>query len=190
MFSISSPRRHQATWFERCAFDNEWTWRDGFQTLPRRSKPLQNRDRTRCCGLGGVLKALRIAPRRARLAQFQSKRDGFQTLCNGGSSETTVNDLVSDYLAGSSIDSLASGFGVSRTTIISHLDHRGVTRRKVVRKMTNRSVARAAKRYLSGESLKAVAARFGVDTRTLAREFGRAGVSIRPRRGWPPACQT
>ncbi len=98
-------------------------------------------------------------------------------------SETTVNDLVSDYLAGSSIDLLASRFGVSRTTIISHLDRRGVKRKKVVRRMTNRSVAQAAERYLSGESLKAVAARFGVDTRTLAREFGRAGVSIRPRRG-------
>jgi hypothetical protein len=90
-------------------------------------------------------------------------------------SETTVIDLVSDYLAGASTDSLTSRRGVNRTTIICHLDRCGVKRRKVVREMTNRSVAQAAKPYLSGESLKAVAARFEVDTRTLAREFGRAG---------------
>jgi AraC-like DNA-binding protein len=98
--------------------------------------------------------------------------------------EATVDDLVRDYLAGSSIDSLAAQLGVNRTTIIHHLDCRRIERRKVVRKMTDRSVRQAARHYKSGESLKVVAARFGVDAKTLAREFNRADVPIRRRRGW------
>jgi transposase-like protein len=102
-------------------------------------------------------------------------------------SEATIDDLVSAYLEGSSIDSLAAQSGVNRTTIIVHLDRRGIQRRKVVRKMTDRIVRCAATRYSKGESLKVVAAQFGVDARTLSREFRRAGVPIRPRRGWPPS---
>lgn len=101
-------------------------------------------------------------------------------------SATAVDDLVSDYVAGSSIDALAAELGVNRTTIISHLDRRGVPRRKSVRKMTDVSVREAANHYGAGESLKVVAARFEIDARTLAREFDRAGVPTRPRRGWPP----
>ena len=99
-------------------------------------------------------------------------------------SELAVDDLVRDYLAGSSIDTLAMQIGVNRTTIIHHLDRHGIERRKSVRKMTDRSVLQAAKRYEAGESLSVVAARFGIDARTLAREFRRAGVPIRRRRGW------
>jgi transposase len=101
-------------------------------------------------------------------------------------SEAIVDDLVSAYLEGSSIDSLATQFGVNRTTIITHLDRRGIQRRKVVRKLTDRIVQRAATRYRKGESLQVVAAQFDVDARTLSKEFRRAGVPIRPRRGWPP----
>ncbi len=101
-------------------------------------------------------------------------------------SETIIDELVRDYVAGSSIDSLAERLHVHRTTIISHLDRRGIKRRRNVRKMTDRSVRQAAKRYASGESLKVVAIRFDVDARTLAREFKRAGIEIRTRRGWHP----
>jgi transposase-like protein len=102
-------------------------------------------------------------------------------------SEPTVDEFVRAYLDGSSIDSLAADLGVNRTTIISHLERRGVERRKSVRRMTDWTVRQAARRYESGESLKVVAARFGVDARTLAREFRYAGVPIRPRPGWPPS---
>jgi uncharacterized protein (DUF433 family) len=102
-------------------------------------------------------------------------------------SEATVDDLVRGYTAGSSIDSLALQFGVHRTTIMDHLERRGVERRTVVRKMTNRTVREAVTHYEAGESLKVVAARFGVDAKSLAREFTRGGVPIRRRRGWPPS---
>lgn len=99
-------------------------------------------------------------------------------------SEHDVGKLVSAYLAGSTIDSLAEQLSVHRTTIIDHLDRRGIERRRVVRKMTGPSVRQAAERYASGESLKVVAAQFDVDAKTLAREFKRAGLLVRPRRGW------
>jgi len=102
-------------------------------------------------------------------------------------SEATVDGLVSAYVEGSSIDSLVERLGVNRTTIINHLERRGIERRKSVRKMTDRSVRQAARRYEVGESLKVVAAQFGVDARTLAREFDRASVPTRPRRGWAPS---
>jgi hypothetical protein len=54
----------------------------------------------------------------------------------------------------------------------------------VVRKMTDALVAQAAAMYFVGHSLATVANRFKVDTRTLGREFRKAGVPIRPRRGW------
>lgn len=98
--------------------------------------------------------------------------------------EHDVDEIVSAYRDGSSIDSLAAQLGVHRTTIIHHLDRRGIERRKVVRKMTDDFVRQAARRYESGGSLKAVASQFDIDARTLAREFQRAGVPVRPRRGW------
>lgn len=105
-------------------------------------------------------------------------------------SEAATDEIVRGYVEGSSINRLAAQLGVDRTTIISHLNRRGIERRKIVRKLTDPAVAEAAKRYRSGESLKAVAALFGVDSRTLARKFRRAGVDIRPRRGWPPSGQS
>ncbi len=64
-----------------------------------------------------------------------------------------IDELVGAYLGGSSIDALAASLGVNRTTIISHLDHRGIERRKIVRKMTDETVAERARRpQLRGDS--------------------------------------
>ena len=97
---------------------------------------------------------------------------------------TEIDALVGLYRDGSSIDALARKYRVHRTTVIHHLDQTGVARRRVVRKMTEESVALAAARYEQGASLAVVASEFGVHQRTLARELRRAGASIRPRRGW------
>ena len=82
------------------------------------------------------------------------------------------------------LDRLTREHEVHRTTVIHHLDRGGIARRRVVRKMTDESVARAAARYDQGASPALVASEFGVHERTLAREFRRAGKLIRPRRGW------
>ena len=118
-------------------------------------------------------------------APCRRKRDGFQTLSNDGCPTATRRARTRATSTASSIDSLARRSS-HRTTVIHHLERRGVHAPAICRKMTDRSVRQAATRYESGESLMVVAARFGVDARTLAREFKRAGVPIRPRRGWPP----
>ena len=95
-----------------------------------------------------------------------------------------VSDICESYIGGSSIDELARSHGVHHTTIITHLDQRGVPRRRVVRKMTDALVAEAAVEYLDGHSLAVVANKFNVAIRTLRREFRKAGFATRPRQGW------
>lgn len=94
-----------------------------------------------------------------------------------------VGKLVARYIDGESIDALAREYGINRTTVISHLERRGVDRRRNPRKMTDVKVRAAAERYAAGLSLSAVAAEFDVCDRTLRREFECAGVHTRPRPG-------
>ncbi len=99
-------------------------------------------------------------------------------------SSVVADEMTHAYVEGHSIDELAQKYGVNRTTVISHLDKRGIERRRVVRKMTDELVRDAAADYESGASLAVVARRFEIDGRTLGREFRKAGVEVRPRRGW------
>ena len=99
-------------------------------------------------------------------------------------SAADIDQLIHLYPQGASIDALACRYEIHRTTVIHHLERAGIARRRVVRKMTDESVALAAARYEQGASLALVAREFGVHQRTLTREFRRAAVSIRPRRGW------
>jgi len=98
-------------------------------------------------------------------------------------SDTESDDLVHRYRAGESINGLARELGLHRTTVINHLDRAGVARRRTARKMTDKSVARAAAQYLAGAPLTIVAKEFGVHPRTLAKELRRAGTPLRPRPG-------
>jgi 5'-3' exonuclease len=52
------------------------------------------------------------------------------------------------------------------------------------RKMSEDDIGEAARRYRTGDSLAKVAFAFDVDAKTVRRELHRAGVAIRPRRGW------
>lgn len=94
-----------------------------------------------------------------------------------------VDEVVARYIDGESIDALAREYGINRTTVIAHLERKGIERRRNPRKMTDPRVKEAATRYLSGCGLAVVAAEFGVCERTLRREFAAAGVPVRPRRG-------
>lgn len=60
----------------------------------------------------------------------------------------------------------------------------GVQRRTNERKLTNEDVEEAVRRYGAGESLATVGIALNVDAATVRRELHRAGVTIRPRRGW------
>ena len=95
-----------------------------------------------------------------------------------------VAELQGRYEAGESASELVLGFGVSRTTVLAHLNRLGITRPPAQRKLGPQDVSRAADLYATGVSLDATARRFGVSVRTLRREFEKAGHSVRPRNGW------
>lgn len=98
--------------------------------------------------------------------------------------DAQIDHLVEDYVGGLSINALARRFGIHRTTVMNHLESRGVERRRNVRKLSTASVALAARRYSNGLSLASVAKEFGINAATLTREFHAAGIPIKPRRGW------
>ena len=98
--------------------------------------------------------------------------------------DANIGQLVEDYVGGLSVNALARRFGIHRTTVMNHLESRGVQRRRNVRKLSATKVALAAGRYANGLSLASVAKEFGVSEATLTREFHAAGIPIKPRRGW------
>ena len=95
-----------------------------------------------------------------------------------------IDHLVDDYVSGLSINALSRRFGIHRTTVMKHLESRGVQRRRNNRKLSAAKVALAAGQYAKGLSLVSVAKEFGVNAATLTREFRAAGIPIKPRRGW------
>lgn len=138
---------------------------------PRR--PRTAVDRTRDGAAPGAPGA--VPEQRGRLSNLVQRR----------LSETAVDAIVVAHTEGTTIDALASRFEVHRTTILHHLDRRGVPRPPSAQ--DDRSLCSpGGQRYEAGESLKVVGAQYAIDAGTLAREFRRAGVPIRPRRGWVP----
>ena len=165
-----------------------WTFGDGFQTLPKPWNPLRYKG-------SSAARAAHDEPTKQAICSPTASESDVQEVPGRLSnpsprpvqrrlSTADVNNICATYINGTSIDELARSHGVNRTTIITHLDQHGVPRRRVVRKLTDALVAEAAVEYLDGHSLATVANRFRVDTRTLGREFRKAGVPIRPRRGW------
>ena len=94
-----------------------------------------------------------------------------------------LDHLVEDYVGGLSINALSRRFGIHRTTVMNHLESRGVQRRRNIRKLSSADVALAAGHYAKGLSLVSVAKEFEVNQATLTREFRAAGIPTRPRRG-------
>jgi AraC-like DNA-binding protein len=99
-------------------------------------------------------------------------------------SPTAVDALISAYQAGATISQLAVEFGAHRTTVAGHLDRHGVARHSELRAWDDEILRHAAELYATGWSLADVADQFGVDAQTVANRFRRAGVVVRPRRGW------
>lgn len=94
-----------------------------------------------------------------------------------------VDELVDDYVAGLTINSLARRYEIHRTTVMTHLKNRGAARRQSIRKLSDASVAQAANLYAQGLSLARVAKEFGVSEGTITREFRSIGLLVRPRNG-------
>jgi DNA invertase Pin-like site-specific DNA recombinase len=92
-----------------------------------------------------------------------------------------VSELISRHERGEPIDELAVGFGIHRTTVMTHLSRAGAERRSGV---VQRHLDEARVLYAAGSSLARVAEHFGVDSETVRRAFKDAGIVLRPRRGW------
>jgi AraC-like DNA-binding protein len=90
-----------------------------------------------------------------------------------------VDALVERYQAGTTIKQLAERFHISRTTVMAHLDRRGVPRRAIAKQWDHETLASAARTYQSGSSLADIAAQFGLDPSTVANRFRRADVPNR-----------
>jgi AraC-like DNA-binding protein len=97
---------------------------------------------------------------------------------------TDIDALIDRYNARDTINQLAHRFAINRTTVIAHLDRRGVERRAVSKQWDHQTLTSATRDYADGSSLADIAARFGLDPSTVANRFRRAGIPIRPRRGW------
>jgi hypothetical protein len=82
---------------------------------------------------------------------------------------TAVDGLVMLYLQGFSTSQLATKLSIHRTTVIYHLQHREISRRRSERKLCDERVPAAAIRYAEGPSMTLVAAEFGVHERTPDR---------------------
>jgi DNA-binding CsgD family transcriptional regulator len=95
-----------------------------------------------------------------------------------------VDTLVDGYHVGDTIMQLARRFGISRTTVMAHLDRRSVRRRATAKEWNDDALSRAAASYADGRSLACIADEFGLDPSTVANCLRKAGVPIRPRRGW------
>ena len=101
-------------------------------------------------------------------------------------SPTDLDDLLDAYRAGATISQLAVEFSIHRTTVTAHLDRHGIPRHSGQTAWDDEIVTQAAELYATGLSLADVAQRFGIDAQTVANRFRRAGVAVRPRRGWRP----
>ena len=99
-------------------------------------------------------------------------------------SPTDIDDLIEADQAGATINQLADEFGIHRTPVTGHLDPHGVPRDSEHTACDDRTLKEAAELYAAGRSLAEVGEQFGIDAQTVANRIRRAGVAVRPRRGW------
>jgi DNA-binding CsgD family transcriptional regulator len=93
-----------------------------------------------------------------------------------------ILELVQQYVAGSSVPQLAEQFNINRTTVLNHLERRGVPRRANLRKLTDEDIAEACRLYQEGRSTKQLGPQFGVDPETVRKALHKKGLRMRSRR--------
>jgi len=82
-----------------------------------------------------------------------------------------VDEIVLLYREGNSAPVLARKFGVHRTTVLLHLERRGVPRRVNKRKLTDKQVEEMRHLHRLGVSYNELARRYGVSGDTARREI-------------------
>jgi transposase len=97
--------------------------------------------------------------------------------------ERAIDDIVAAYEGGATVRQLAERFEVSRATVSSRLESRGIARRRTGRSLDDDEVRDACERYEAGESLAQLGTAYGVDPSTVWNTLKRQGVSRRPPSG-------
>jgi len=92
-----------------------------------------------------------------------------------------VDLVAAGYLAGLTLNELASAFGADRRTLASRLEQRGIARRG--RRLTPTDITDATRLYLEGWSLARIANRLGVYPESVRYQLQKHGISLRPRPG-------
>jgi len=105
---------------------------------------------------GAVLRPLLTDGKRRRVRQL---------------SAVEVDELVKAYRAGSSAQVLADQFVIHRTTVLLHLERRGVPRRVNKRKMNDEQVEEMRQLRRLGLSYNELGRRYGVSADTVKREI-------------------
>jgi len=95
---------------------------------------------------------------------------------------TKVEELTQGYVEGLPVDVLAQKFSVDQSTVQKHARRHGLPRRAP--RLGPNQTEEAARLYLAGQSLAKLSDHFGVATDTVALALHRAGITLRPRRGW------
>jgi len=79
---------------------------------------------------------------------------------------------------------LATEYGIHRVTVTEHLRRSEIPRRSDLMRWTPEQLAEVTELYHQGNSIRVLGEQYGVDPSTVAKRLKRAGVSLRPRRGF------
>jgi transposase-like protein len=93
-----------------------------------------------------------------------------------------VEQFKQDYRDGTPINELANRYRIDKATVHKRIVRLGLPRRKPC--LSPAAVAESAAMNQSGRSLLAIGRHLGVAQGTVALALRKAGVSLRPRRGW------
>jgi lambda repressor-like predicted transcriptional regulator len=98
-------------------------------------------------------------------------------------SSVQIDELIALYRAGATLRELSKRFEIHRATVSIILERHNVARR--YRLLEGERLDGAIQAYKSGESIISIANRLGVAGDTIRKALIKAGVRMRPRRGWP-----
>jgi hypothetical protein len=139
------------------------------EVLGRYSNPCEQGER-----IQAVLEMLPAGPKQAKVRTHRQVQRRLRS--------DEVEELLNRYGAGAKVGELATIFGIHRDTVSEILDRQGVVRRQ--RGIPPELVGEVIASYRSGSSLATIGDAISVDPGTVALTLRKAGIPLRPRRGW------
>lgn len=119
---------------------------------------------------------LEITPSGSPAPKTQTIKQVHRRLC-----PAEVGELVAEYQAGATVYELGCKFGISRNTVSSLLERKGVPRRK--RPLSPAQIEQAVELYSTGQSSATIATQLGCDPSTVRLALLKAGIQMRDSHG-------